>query len=394
MASIYSLRALVAASDPRTASRNAQAVSRGAWIAITVQVIASIAYAGQFPWSKAWTILGGALIIAAAAYVVGVLLGFLFGLPRTLDDSREPAEAPATTEQSDSHPPLPTYRTNTNLEQISDWLTKILVGVGLVELAKLPSVLHSLGLWVKPALGNSANSEAFGVGLFIYDAVTGFLAGYLLTRLHLASALSWADRVVWSRTVLQRVLRRRERDPDPGPEGAGSEGVSSGAIPDEQTASDLDVLAKKLEEVGLQLDVDSYMRLALQLKRAKKYEDAEQAYLKASSIDPNNPAPLNWAGVLRGKYLGQHDKADEYYRRAISLDPSYMSATYNRACNEMRRGNKEEALKLLAIAIAADEKYRKLARRDAKPQGPFEALQKDASFQSLIGIEQQGESDE
>src|SRR5262245_8259356 len=54
--------------------------------------------------------LGAGALLAGAAALVGALLGFLFGIPRTL--------------QADpSHPEEGRSTVNTNLEQISDWLT-------------------------------------------------------------------------------------------------------------------------------------------------------------------------------------------------------------------------------------------------------------------------------
>ena len=73
--------------------------------------------------------VGGAAVIAVGfmlaggAFTIGALLGFLFGVPRALTGATQEAG----------------LRSNTNLEQISDWLTKILVGVGLVEIGRLAS---------------------------------------------------------------------------------------------------------------------------------------------------------------------------------------------------------------------------------------------------------------
>jgi predicted secreted protein len=60
--------------------------------------------------------------------LIGGLLGFLFGIPRTLQQ-----EASQATEQNRKDRPQETnYAVNTNLDQISDWLTKILVGVSQI----------------------------------------------------------------------------------------------------------------------------------------------------------------------------------------------------------------------------------------------------------------------
>jgi hypothetical protein len=39
-------------------------------------------------------------------------------------------------------------RVNTNLEQISDWLTKIIVGLGLVQLRSVPDYLYKASVWM------------------------------------------------------------------------------------------------------------------------------------------------------------------------------------------------------------------------------------------------------
>ncbi|MCX5890301.1 MAG: hypothetical protein NTY36_12700 [Deltaproteobacteria bacterium] len=83
------------------------------------------------------------------------------------------------------------YEDNTNLEQISDWLCKILVGAGLTQLTALPGVLKRYAIFFAPGLGGSAShGEVFAVGLLIFFTVCGFLVGYLWTRLHLGKALN------------------------------------------------------------------------------------------------------------------------------------------------------------------------------------------------------------
>ena len=70
-------------------------------------------------------ILAGS-IIAMASATLGALVGFTFAIPRVLQ---------ATNIRPDSK--YERLIVNTNFEQISDWLTKILVGVSLVEIGNL-----------------------------------------------------------------------------------------------------------------------------------------------------------------------------------------------------------------------------------------------------------------
>ncbi len=106
-----------------------------------------------------------------AALFAGMLFGFLFGLPKTLDRPGGKGH----------------LATNTNLDQISDWLTKILVGLGLVQLGKLPHAVSAIGNSIAPGLGDGSGAKSFGVALLIYSAVDGFLVGYIWTRIDLST---------------------------------------------------------------------------------------------------------------------------------------------------------------------------------------------------------------
>ncbi len=107
---------------------------------------------------------GVAMLIGLAAAMIGGLLGFLFGLPRitaepaaqSVAPSAAGTPAPAAATPSNEIAGAPTgppvaaipqttvtvslrrhnWQTSTNLAEISDWLTKIIVGVGLVEAYK------------------------------------------------------------------------------------------------------------------------------------------------------------------------------------------------------------------------------------------------------------------
>jgi hypothetical protein len=123
--------------------------------------------------STTWSVMAVASLTAAAALVTGVLVGFLFGLPRTL--ARPESEG--------------VLSTNTNLDEISDWLTKILVGLGLIQLGEIASGIDGLATSLEPGLGNGSEAHAFAVGLLIYAAIDGFLVSYLWTRIDLSRRL-------------------------------------------------------------------------------------------------------------------------------------------------------------------------------------------------------------
>jgi hypothetical protein len=175
---------------------------------------------GQPSWAGFLTFAGASLLLAAASASVGGLLGFLFGIPRSLQG--EPAKpgalgatpgggaaaggqpvAAANPLQSPASPGGATsdaaaaaggsgggLGVNTNLEQISDWLTKILVGVGLTNLEQLGTRLWNVAVMAAPVLGGSPQVALFCIVSF---SIWGFFAAYLLTRLFLAAAFVAAD---------------------------------------------------------------------------------------------------------------------------------------------------------------------------------------------------------
>ena len=80
---------------------------------------------------------------------------------------------------------------NTNLDDVSDWLTKIVVGVGLVELRKIPGLLLRLAGMIAGELGS--NQVPFIIAVIVYFTIVGFMSGYLTTRMFVQRAFRIAD---------------------------------------------------------------------------------------------------------------------------------------------------------------------------------------------------------
>lgn len=151
------------------------------------------------------------LALAGACLSAGTLFGFLFGIPRSLQSEsgqvvQDNPARPIDGANSDG----PKYRANTNLEQISDWLTKILVGVGLTQLNNVPSLFQRGGELLGPSLAPGSTGTVLVGSIVVYFSIIGFLGGYLWTRLFLGSALVRAD----LETLNQRFdrIERAQRD--------------------------------------------------------------------------------------------------------------------------------------------------------------------------------------
>jgi hypothetical protein len=128
-----------------------------------------LVYASQVPSGVRWTVFATALAIGSSAYLTGGIVGFLFGVPRTVQGS---ALSKGITQ----------YQGNTNLEQVSDWLTKIIVGIGLVQIGHIIPALSKLAESMKTPLGGLPSSGAFGLGLAISYALLGFFYFYFWSR--------------------------------------------------------------------------------------------------------------------------------------------------------------------------------------------------------------------
>lgn len=128
-------------------------------------------------------------LLAGASAMIGGLVGLLFGIPRRMQ-----GEAPAEDAPEGASAGARLYGGNTNLEQISDWLTKILVGVGLTQVTQIQGAFATISAAAATGLPGSAGAEVFAVCLILYFGVGGFILGYLWTRLYLGQALAEAEK--------------------------------------------------------------------------------------------------------------------------------------------------------------------------------------------------------
>ncbi|HMV10883.1 MAG TPA: hypothetical protein PK325_03085 [Cyclobacteriaceae bacterium] len=121
-------------------------------------------------------------LIAGASFLIGGFFAFLFAIPKVLQGGTSESK-------SDEF----SYLHNDNLVQISDWLTKIIVGVGLTQLNDIPDALTRLGTFMKPAFGGDNIAPIAGITVVLYFLSTGFLWSYLWSRLHLIQLFKWVD---------------------------------------------------------------------------------------------------------------------------------------------------------------------------------------------------------
>lgn len=114
--------------------------------------------------------------------------------PTAIDDAKKAAPPPVV-----PAPPVAQPGRTSNLEQVADWVTKLLLGGGLTQMQRIPPKVwqwaHIVAIGV---LRNEkgvtdqmiAAEQAFAAGLLVYGFLLGFFAGFLITKLQLGSAIS------------------------------------------------------------------------------------------------------------------------------------------------------------------------------------------------------------
>ncbi|MFB9312059.1 response regulator [Nocardioides plantarum] len=115
---------------------------------------------------------------ALAFGALSCLFGLIFGVPRSRSDFRA--------EKSER------FSSNSNLEDISDWLTKLLVGAGLVQIGRVPDAASALGNYLGAGL-NTQNPQAFALTAVTFGVGAGAVLSYLWTRLYLRVLLEGSE---------------------------------------------------------------------------------------------------------------------------------------------------------------------------------------------------------
>jgi hypothetical protein len=123
-------------------------------------------------------------VIILAISISGFLLGFIFGIPRSVrfrfDKTKDKF---ANMEGGDN-----VLADNTNLEEISDWITKIIIGLTLIESRKIIRMIENGADSIAksyPVCGGAIcdiNLFVFSYCLMLFFAGYGFFGGYFWAR--------------------------------------------------------------------------------------------------------------------------------------------------------------------------------------------------------------------
>lgn len=210
------------ANDSGTGERSSKDLETAAWRALGALLLAVVALSLGYGLGSSGAVAIPVLMMAGgAALATGGLVGFLFGIPRPGSATPAPQPRPVAT-GTDGGNAAPAsqrdgqlgYQPSTNLEQVADWLTKIIVGVSLVQLGKLRTELSELGKFIAGQIGGSSQgASAIAQSTVVSCVVVGFLASYLWTRVHYGRIQAAADAGILSsiETLTEELAKDKQR---------------------------------------------------------------------------------------------------------------------------------------------------------------------------------------
>lgn len=130
-------------------------------------------------------LMGGfvAILACAGAFSVGGMLGLLFGSPTMGSGQTRGQSGGERSTQIGVRP-------NTSLERVADWLTTMIVGLGLVNLGAIKLEATTMSVWLTQAITGSVSPNGTpGITLAIGFSFAGFLLVYLWSMRFLPSEL-------------------------------------------------------------------------------------------------------------------------------------------------------------------------------------------------------------
>jgi uncharacterized integral membrane protein len=244
----------------------------------------------SFDFAAGLRMLSLSAVVAISAAAVGAALGFLFGIPRVLQNSSVGRRLHSTSSantfiKSASAGSL--FATNTSLEEISDWLTKIIIGLSLIR-------FHEIIRYVEAAASRSASYvDSVQIG---GPPLASFTSGCFFAIILASTLLSCLYFYLQTRTRITVLFQETEAHM--------RSGVSSKVIDDVLTSpivatmsgetsaqanpltpNDMKLLSAGRAEFVTAREIAAW---ASALARKNDYQGAELALLNAVQLEPGN----------------------------------------------------------------------------------------------------------
>lgn len=298
-----------------------------------VPILAVLALAWTVPLEKSLQIVAFSTAITAAAFAAGGILGFLFGIPRSLSEPGDAASkeatadaaAPQTISPSTTKPAERNSTINSNLVQVSDWLTKVLLGAALTQIEGIfkgfRDLVGDLAPFMSgtgPCVAATCPPSVFGSGvvggLILYGLIYGFMWGHLWTTLFLNIAYRDLENSLRApfnpksvSTVAQATESLREiTTPATSPSGAIRTDLN---FTDDDRRAARTIVSTPLQQLSNPKDLADWARAKLVLS---DLDSAVVAYRQAIGLQPNNATLMIELAEALGANNRYKDAAEQY----------------------------------------------------------------------------------
>lgn len=125
-------------------------------------------------------------------------------------------------------------------------------------------------------------------------------------------------------------------------------------------------------------DAQAHFKLGLACRKAKRFEEAAQAYKISLQLDPGNTRALHGLAIVYRK-LRRYNQSIAVCRQALKLDPNHVKIHFNLALVFEEQGKWEEAIaqhhKVLALDPEDFQAHYNLARAYDAVKDGFKAIQ-------------------
>lgn len=282
------------------------------------------------------------ILLQFAAFFSGSFLGFLFGFPSHNNNQFQEK-----------------YHRNSSLKEITSWLTKIIVGVTLIEFKDIYTYLKKIITNLSISLeGDLSHIFTIGSLIGIYF-ILGFIVFFIL------SVTTIFEELVINDKNIEDILSDKIMDPNQ-------------LQIDTLLNTDYRKVSVKNREIILQyvskngvtkLNPLMSKRLGKFLYAMEEYEFAAQAYEVAYEGNKNDRYCLLNACYIRSKFLKDFDNSNKKLKELIKIDSNFAPAYYNLACNYNREYKefrdspeneyilnlKDKAIKNIKLALTYDK---------------------------------------
>lgn len=285
---------------------------------------------GQYPgWRAA---IGVGIFIYLAAVGIGGLIGFLFSLPRVLTQGTALSSDGVKTDQQLSPQGKRLLQTNTNLERVSDWLTTMLVGVGLTQITAINEGLlrfrdfiasnakvfpcQTMAAGSACAGPNAGSLPAIAPFILIVGLVAGFLGVYVFTRLKLVAAFNEVENKLAGEA--KRAVLAAAQELSASTESPGVKSIASGLAP--SISDSLSLMLNGLYTPG---KYQSVIDLGGKLSSSGATHRPEYWFYLAAAFGQKHHELLQSKGADSPEVLSARLNVLDCAKRAARLDASY-----------------------------------------------------------------------